>query len=972
MNEELTELELKFVQEQLTVAIIGGGHAAVRAAEVAREYGHQVVVIDRHAFLGGSLAASRHCWLKNGSCESDIPLPTGALKRDLYVRVRDAGVTPLLQTACAGVLCTGIAVCGLLLASKFGVRILPVDAIIDASEDQTITNHLLGPLEKRAAIAELIFEVDQAQTCTERNLNLKTWPNLSLHRTLREGTLAVSMSSRIDYRGQEDSTSQLSMRMRQAAVQVFAEMRANYPCFAQSRILSCGDVRLSMAPRIAAQRMNLETVPGNVDWQPTTCEIRELERSVEPVVAELCSSLRRPGLIDDIIAIHSHGRSLDYRKLSEAFDEELGLRSLNCEIRAPGGIETSVLLAGGGTGGGMALAALHDEGTEAMVVDTNLSLGGTSTVGLVTGAWHGYQDGAWAKRNAAIRALAEKEHSAFHFAAARYWDKIFLQDTRQLFYGASILCGAAQDKGRVEHALIYGEAGFRQISAELYIDTTADADLCYQAGIAYELGDPETGFIQSSSQWGADPWPTKNFQHKHYLADLDVVDPDSYADCQRGLGLAYRHNSDYHIADMFTQRESRRVVGEYSLNLRDIACRRQFKDVIAVALCLCDNHGRMSSDLVTAGLLGSDLYDNKEIRVRIPLRAFIPKGVKNVLVGAKALSGERDATCLCRMNPDISNAGYALGMVAAAAVAAGRAPGVLPLRSIQAKLRTKKLLPPWADDATPAWTGDFALKRLRENADSGYFPAMMLTDKDLLDRITRLLPEGGRVAEQAAMALAWHGRSEAFPVLAAMLARELPNDAAWVEDRGGDGWILRNVAGEKFNGSERSNYGKPQLTLCPNWRSHELINSLIFLLAKTGDARAVELLLPLLDRADAGGDELSRGSTPYSRQRLDVHRSFFHERLWALAQAWRLMPDQRAVPGLSALLDKKWIGGFTLTEAWADVPPFQLSYLEVMLATALLACGGELGRKRLDVYSNDARTIFRNMARRLLAKFAAG
>ena len=112
MDEKPEGVEMKFAQEQLTVAIIGGGHAAVRAAEVAREYGHRVVIIDRHAYLGGSLAASRHCWLKNGSCESDILLPEDALKRELYVRARDAGATPLLQTACAGVICTGIAVCG--------------------------------------------------------------------------------------------------------------------------------------------------------------------------------------------------------------------------------------------------------------------------------------------------------------------------------------------------------------------------------------------------------------------------------------------------------------------------------------------------------------------------------------------------------------------------------------------------------------------------------------------------------------------------------------------------------------------------------------------------------------------------------------------------------------------------------------------------------------------------------------------
>ena len=38
--------------------------------------------------------------------------------------------------------------------------------------------------------------------------------------------------------------------------------------------------------------------------------------------------------------------------------------------------------------------------------------------------------------------------------------------------------------------------------------------------------------------------------------------------------------------------------------------------------------------------------------------------------------------------------------------------------------------------------------------------------------------------------------------------------------------------------------------------------------------------------------------------------------------------------------------------------------------TGTQACGGDLGRERLAAYSKDARAIYRNMARRLLAKYA--
>jgi hypothetical protein len=55
----------------------------------------------------------------------------------------------------------------------------------------------------------------------------------------------------------------------------------------------------------------------------------------------------------------------------------------------------------------------------------------------------------------------------------------------------------------------------------------------------------------------------------------------------------------------------------------------------------------------------------------IPLRAMIPKGLKNLLVAGKPISGDQVALSSYRMTPTVCAMGQAAGTAAALAVAAG-------------------------------------------------------------------------------------------------------------------------------------------------------------------------------------------------------------------------------------------------------------------------------------------------------------
>ena len=96
-----------------------------------------------------------------------------------------------------------------------------------------------------------------------------------------------------------------------------------------------------------------------------------------------------------------------------------------------------------------------------------------------------------------------------------------------------------------------------------------------------------------------------------------------------------------------------------------------------------DTHGRGSSALVVMGLVHNGAHP---LTARIPYRCFLPEGLEGVLVGGKSLSATRDASSLCRMNADVENAGYALGLAAAMAVRERRLPSRIDVKALRGRL----------------------------------------------------------------------------------------------------------------------------------------------------------------------------------------------------------------------------------------------------------------------------------------------
>lgn len=106
-------------------------------------------------------------------------------------------------------------------------------------------------------------------------------------------------------------------------------------------------------------------------------------------------------------------------------------------------------------------------------------------------------------------------------------------------------------------------------------------------------------------------------------------------------------------------RESRRIVGQYTLTENDVLAGRRFDDVIARCGAPIDIHVPGSNGLQLTDV--ANAYD-------IPYRVLLPQNIKNLLVAGRAVSSTHEAFASLRVTAPAMALGQAAGTAAAIAV----------------------------------------------------------------------------------------------------------------------------------------------------------------------------------------------------------------------------------------------------------------------------------------------------------------
>jgi len=171
------------------------------------------------------------------------------------------------------------------------------------------------------------------------------------------------------------------------------------------------------------------------------------------------------------------------------------------------------------------------------------------------------------------------------------------------------------------------------------------------------------------------PYPDEVTVNMTRVVDIDPLDPDDLTRAEvaaRGQAMELLHFfrtrvpgfENARIAATATQigiRESRRIVGEYTLTRDDVLKAKHFDDAVARSAYPIDIHNPSGTGTQTQRLRPGESYE-------IPYRCLVPAHVDRLLVAGRCISTTHEALASTRLTPTVMTLGQAAGTAAALAM----------------------------------------------------------------------------------------------------------------------------------------------------------------------------------------------------------------------------------------------------------------------------------------------------------------
>ena len=177
------------------------------------------------------------------------------------------------------------------------------------------------------------------------------------------------------------------------------------------------------------------------------------------------------------------------------------------------------------------------------------------------------------------------------------------------------------------------------------------------------------------------------------VVDVDPLDPDDLTRAEvearaqvMQLFTFFRKDvpgfANARIAATATQigvRESRRIVGEYTLTAADVLSARTFDDAVARSAYPIDIHNPRGSGTSTRRLPDGASYE-------IPYRCLLPQAIDDLLVAGRCISTTHEALASTRLTPTVMTLGQAAGTAAALSLQAAVPPRKVDPRVLRERL----------------------------------------------------------------------------------------------------------------------------------------------------------------------------------------------------------------------------------------------------------------------------------------------
>lgn len=308
-------------------------------------------------------------------------------------------------------------------------------------------------------------------------------------------------------------------------------------------------------------------------------------------------------------------------------------------------------------------------------------------------------------------------------ALKRTYDELIEASGADVLF-CTMLSGVDASAGHVNAVILTNKDGLVAYSAKTYIDTTGDGDLAAWAGAEYMCGDEETGEVQAATlcfsvsnvdentyltepklQIECNPdspicdiikdenYPLVDSKHtcqnltslgvvgfnSGHLWGLNSLDPKSVSEgmfvgrkkaWQLFEGLikyapkTFENTCISQTAPVMGVRESRRIIGDYILNMNDYLERRSFDDEISRCCYYIDMHSSPELKAKRSKHFTTGAHYGKGESYGVPYRCLTPKGLDNVLVAGRCVSCDRPIQASVRIMPAALTTGQAAGAAA--------------------------------------------------------------------------------------------------------------------------------------------------------------------------------------------------------------------------------------------------------------------------------------------------------------------
>ena len=377
--------------------------------------------------------------------------------------------------------------------------------------------------------------------------------------------------------------------------------------------------------------------------------------------------------------------------------------------------EYDVIVVGAGPAGcGAAIAAARN-GAKTLIVDRYNCLGGMWTIGFMNPLFdYRNKNGIVKELISDLEALGQWGgfwgHS-FHYEYMKY-----ILDQKMTKAGVDVLLNtdfvkAIRTDNRAEGIIVQNIEGRKAYLGKMIIDCTGDGNVAADLGCDYEIGD-ENGYtgcqamtlmflvgnippkykdglmigdiLEACYQKEGKSIPFKvpylipvpdssfgvvQFTHMYEYnplsaGELTAANAEGRRQMIEGVELLKKHDPDFAGLELIASsaalgvRESRRIVGDYTLTLDDLRTGRKFDDAVASVQFGIDIHNKDGK--------AQDCRQVKEYQ--IPYRCLLPRGYENILVAGRCISGTHEAMASYRFTGNCCRMGESAGAIAAHAV----------------------------------------------------------------------------------------------------------------------------------------------------------------------------------------------------------------------------------------------------------------------------------------------------------------